>query len=84
MATIFEKIGIKPRTLKALIGALLLKFSTSITTCWGNINLYFLSEFHNQGARITPQTNSTILLISVIPMVISLAFATKLCNRFGY
>lgn len=40
---IFEKLGIKTRALKGLIGALILKFGTSVTSCWGNINLYFLS-----------------------------------------
>jgi Na+/melibiose symporter-like transporter len=81
---IFEKYNIKQKTLKSLLGALIIKFSTSVTSCWGNINLYFLSMFYNDGHRITSATNSLILCISVIPMIISLLFATKLCNKFGY
>lgn len=81
---ILEQIRIRQSPLISLIGAVLIKVSTSITACWGNINLYFLSLFHYQGTKITPQTNSLILLISVIPMIIALIFSTKLCNKFGY
>lgn len=84
MARDFEKLRIRPATLKALVGALMIKFSTSVTTCWGNINLYFLSQFHYQGSHITPQTNSLILLISVIPMVVSLIYAPHVCKRYGF
>jgi hypothetical protein len=54
MALIFQKFEINSKIAKALAGAILLKLGTSVTTCWGNINLYFLSYFHYQGATITP------------------------------
>lgn len=78
------KLGLSGGTIKSLMGALLLKLSTSVTTCWGNINLYFLSEFHHQGTPITPQTNASILLISVVPMIFALMYSNKLCKKYGY
>lgn len=70
--------------LKTLIGSIIIKFSTSVITCWGNINLYLLSAFHHQGTKITPQTNSFILLFSVPFMVIALLVANRLCRSWGH
>jgi len=81
---IFEKIGITGKQLKALIGGIIIKFSTAVITCWGNINLYFLSTFHYQGTKVTPQTNSIILLFSVPTMVIAMLIANRICQKYGF
>lgn len=39
----FYKLEISHKKYIALLGAIFLKLATSVTTCWGNINLYFLS-----------------------------------------
>jgi hypothetical protein len=80
----FSKLTLKSKAFKSLLGALLIKFATSVTSCWGSINLYFLSCFYNQGFNITPQTNAIILFISVIPMLAALILSTKLCRIFGF
>lgn len=79
-----EKMGIEYSAFRSLAGGVLLKFSTAVITCWGNINLYYLSEFHYQGAKITKQTNSLILLLSVPFMVLAMLVANKLCYKFGF
>jgi hypothetical protein len=81
---ILEKLGITGVQLKAMIGAIIIKLSTAVITCWGNINLYFLSCFHYQGTIVTPQTNSIILLLSVPTMMITMLIAIKLCKKYGF
>lgn len=81
---LYEKLGLTSQELQSLLGAILFKIGTSVTACWGSINLYFFSAFYHQGTEITPQTNSISLLIAVIPMVLSMIYAIKLCDRFGY
>lgn len=79
-----QRIGITSKALLSLVGACMVKFSTSVISTWGNINLYILSYFWHQGENITESTNPTILLLTVFPMIIATLFATKLSNKFGY
>ena len=79
-----EKLGITPRVFVTLVGACIVKFSTSVITTWGNINLYILSHFYHQGKEISETTNPVILLITVFPMILATLVATRLCSKYGY
>ena len=69
----------------SMVGAVLIKLSTSVITCWGNINLYYLSYFREkEGHTITTSTNSVIILIALFPMIIGMLMSPYLCNRFGF
>jgi len=67
-----------------LIGTILIKLATGLTTVWGGSNIYFLSYFKQKGENITTSTNSYILLAIVLPMSLVILIATWLSNRFGY
>ena len=77
-------MGISPKVLITFVGACIVKFSTSVITTWGNINLYILSHFHQEGKHITETTNPTILLITVFPMIFATLAATRLCHKYGH
>lgn len=62
----------------------MIQVSTGIVASWGNNNLYFLSYFNQIGQNVSPQTNSYILLATVIPMCFFTLLATTLCDKFGY
>ena len=67
-----------------MIGSLLIQFSAGLIPVWGNANLYFLSYFKNNHEHVDKDTNSWILLATVIPMSIFIVFSAKLSNYFGY
>jgi hypothetical protein len=67
-----------------LIGCILINFASGIIPVWGNANLYFLSYFKNNGEDIDKDTNSWILISTVVPMCIFVVFSAKLSKRFGY
>jgi len=67
-----------------LLGSLMIQFAAGIIPIWGNANLYFLSYLKSQGEHVDKNTNSWILIATVIPMCILVVFSTKISNRFGY
>jgi hypothetical protein len=67
-----------------MVGSLLIQFSAGLIPVWGNANLYFLSYFKNNGEKVGKDSNSWILLATVVPMCFFIVFSTKLSNYFGY
>lgn len=67
-----------------MLGVSLIKISTGVISCWGSINLYILSYFYHEGRQITQQTNSIILLLTIIPIAFVMLLATKISDKFGY
>lgn len=82
--SLFKKICSNPEAKLTLLGGLLIKLGTSIISTWGNINLYFLSEFREEGYSITVSTNSIILVLTVFPMIIAMFASPYLGKKFGY
>lgn len=62
---------------------MLIKIATGIVTIWGNTNIYYLSFLLSRGLPISKDSNSRILLFSILPISIIALMATKLSNRFG-
>ena len=69
--------------LKTMIGVILIKLATGVVTCWGTINLYILSYFHQLGEQINQSTNSILLLAIILPISVFILFAPKLVEMFG-
>jgi hypothetical protein len=76
--------NIPRQSILTLIGTILIKLATSTASCWGSINLYVLSYFYHHHFKVTPNTNSILILVSIVPISFLMLFATKLCDRFGY
>lgn len=67
-----------------VLGVALIKLSTGVISTWGSINLYILSCLYHRGERITPATNSIVLLCSIVPISFIILIANRLSERFGY
>ena len=63
---------------------MLIKLATSLISTWGNTNIYYFSYYREQGYTFTTSSNSTIVLIIIIPMIICMLISPYLCNRYGY
>lgn len=61
-----------------LIGVSCIKIATGVISCWGSVNLYILSLLYHKGITISKQTNSMIILLTIVPMSFILLFATKI------
>jgi MFS family permease len=69
---------------RSLIGVMLIKFATGAISSWGSVNLYILSYFYHEGVHLGSQTNSIIILFTIIPISFLVMFSTKLSDKFGY
>ena len=82
--SLFKKVCSNPEAKITLLGGILIKLGTSIVSTWGNINLYFLSKFREEGYSITVSTNSIILVLTVFPMILCMLASPYLSKKFGY
>lgn len=71
---------------KTMIGVLMIKTSTSFMSDWGAFSLYIFSYFHYKGApfAMDTTTNSILLIVTIIPIVVAFIFAAKIANKVGY
>lgn len=69
---------------KTLLGTAFIKLATGVITIWGTINIYFFSYLRNSGTKITPMTNSIIMLCVLVPSAFSVLLSTRLTSIFGY
>lgn len=71
---------------KTMIAVILIKFATSFTNDWGVISIYIFSYFHYKGApfNMDASTNSIMLILTVIPVVIAFIISTKIATKIGY
>jgi hypothetical protein len=67
-----------------LLGGIVMKIGGGVIGCWGNINMYYFSTFHQQGYPITSTTNSITMLSVVLAMILTLCCTRYLGDRFGY
>jgi hypothetical protein len=82
MIDMFKNADSKAR--KTLIGTALIKLATGLIGIWGSINIYFFSYLKHQGTKITPLTNSIILLIAILPSSLAMIVSTRLTKKYGY
>lgn len=65
---------------------MIVKFASGFTGDWGVISLYILSYFHYYGApiEIKASTNSLLMIILVIPVILCLFISTKIASKIGH
>lgn len=71
---------------KTMIGVVLINLGTSFFGDWGAFSLYVFSYFHYKGAPfdMDATTNSIILVVTIIPIVIAFIVSTKIALKVGY
>ena len=67
-----------------IIGTIMIKIGTGISTSWGIINIYVYSYFYEKGFEIDKNTNSIIILCFAIPSFFGLFAAPKLAYTYGF
>lgn len=78
-----ELIGNSQKIL-TLIGSCLINIVFALSSVWGATNIYYLSYFYNRGDNISENTNSEIIIVTVVPLSVILIFSTKICEKLGY
>jgi len=69
---------------RTLIGASMIKFSSSLSVIWGSVNIYFFSYLKHHGEIIDSTTNSKLLLYAIIPAILSVMIANPFSRLVGY
>lgn len=61
-----------------IVGTILIKIGTGISTTWGVVSIYILSYFYEEGMKIGKNTNSYIVLGLSVPTCFFFFAAPKL------
>ena len=71
---------------KTMIGVVLINLGTSFFGDWGAFSLYVFSYFHYKGApfAMNSTTNSIILVVTIIPIIIAFILSNKIALKVGY
>lgn len=76
--------GVGEEAVQTFIGTALVKFATGVIGIWGTVNLYFFSHLRNNGHKVSPQTNSLLMLCVGIPVSVLVLLSTRFSSVLGY